>query len=308
MKKRIIAMAIILTAACLTFTACAQSSYEIAVKNGFTGSEAEWLESLHGEKGETGEKGDSGESGRDGSDGTVWYSGNGTPASALGKTGDYYLDFTDGSVYEKTASGWTKRGELKSEASEGGSSSVSEAPEGGSGLRQTVTIVFDEGNGKRYEQTIIKGESMDLPIPVREGYVFLGWFYGTGVNVGQANDLTSFSRDTTLTVKWREKYTMTVYGNESADVQIGKYISLTAAYNGTANAEYKLYVEKDGEKRDFDDASEWISNPSFSVDIGRDGYMLYCSLAFKEAGEYFVYLSATEDGDRVEVIFKVTVT
>lgn len=36
-----------------------ESSYEIAVKNGFVGTEEEWLESLKGEKGDTGEKGDS---------------------------------------------------------------------------------------------------------------------------------------------------------------------------------------------------------------------------------------------------------
>ena len=309
-------MAFILTAACLTFTACAESSYEIAVKNGFTGSETEWLNSLHGEKGEkgeTGEKGDSGEAGRngtDGSDGTVWYSGNGTPASALGKTGDYYLDFTDGSVYEKTSSGWTKRGELKAEAPKDGSDEDSGGtPEGGDGseLKETVTIVFDEGNGIRQEQKITKGESLDLPIPVREGYVFLGWFYGTGVNAGQANDLTSFTRDITLTAKWREKYTMTAYGSESTDAKIGKYLSLTAAYNGTSNAEYKLYVEKDGSRRDLEDAEEWVSGSSFNVEAGQDCYMLYCSLVFKEAGEYRVIFSATEDGDRAEVIFEVTV-
>lgn len=35
-----------------------KSTYEIAVENGYTGTEQEWLESLKGEKGEQGEKGD----------------------------------------------------------------------------------------------------------------------------------------------------------------------------------------------------------------------------------------------------------
>ena len=39
-----------------------ESSYAIAVKNGFVGTEEEWLESLKGEKGDTGEKGETGDS------------------------------------------------------------------------------------------------------------------------------------------------------------------------------------------------------------------------------------------------------
>lgn len=38
-----------------------KSSYDIAVENGFEGTEIEWLESLKGEQGEKGEKGDDGE-------------------------------------------------------------------------------------------------------------------------------------------------------------------------------------------------------------------------------------------------------
>ncbi|MDE6314020.1 MAG: hypothetical protein K2M46_10485 [Lachnospiraceae bacterium] len=37
-----------------------KTAYEIAVEKGFTGSETEWLESLHGDKGEKGDKGDKG--------------------------------------------------------------------------------------------------------------------------------------------------------------------------------------------------------------------------------------------------------
>lgn len=39
------------------------SAYEIAVKNGFKGSESDWLESLKGEKGDQGEKGEQGDKG-----------------------------------------------------------------------------------------------------------------------------------------------------------------------------------------------------------------------------------------------------
>lgn len=42
------------------------SAYDIAVKNGFIGTEQEWLENLKGEKGDTGEKGATGEKGQPG--------------------------------------------------------------------------------------------------------------------------------------------------------------------------------------------------------------------------------------------------
>lgn len=45
------------------------SAYEVAVKNGYTGTEAEWLETLKGEKGEKGEPGANGSDGKPGKDG-----------------------------------------------------------------------------------------------------------------------------------------------------------------------------------------------------------------------------------------------
>lgn len=46
-----------------------KSAYEIAVANGFEGTEEEWLESLHGEKGDKGEQGEVGPQGATGADG-----------------------------------------------------------------------------------------------------------------------------------------------------------------------------------------------------------------------------------------------
>ena len=46
-----------------------ESAYEIAVRNGFKGTETEWLESLKGEKGDTGDQGLQGEPGKEGQPG-----------------------------------------------------------------------------------------------------------------------------------------------------------------------------------------------------------------------------------------------
>ncbi|MFD1066692.1 hypothetical protein [Oceanobacillus locisalsi] len=58
-----------------------KSAYEIAVDNGFEGTEEEWLESLKGPKGDQGEPGQDGAPGSDGEDGT-------DGASVTGATSD----------------------------------------------------------------------------------------------------------------------------------------------------------------------------------------------------------------------------
>ena len=85
MKKHIMLIAAVLGLALLvsSVVGCAgKSAYDIAVENGFVGSESEWLDSLKGkdgidgakgDKGDTGEKGDAGErglTGWEGEDGT----------------------------------------------------------------------------------------------------------------------------------------------------------------------------------------------------------------------------------------------
>lgn len=52
-----------------TAIAKAKNAYQIAVKNGFEGTETEWLESLKGEKGADGKDGADGKNGVDGQDG-----------------------------------------------------------------------------------------------------------------------------------------------------------------------------------------------------------------------------------------------
>lgn len=80
------------------------SAYQVAVNNGFVGTEAAWLASLVGAEGAPG---------ADGADGSIWHSGTGAPSGALGKVTDWYLNDANGDVYEKTgASTWTLRDNL----------------------------------------------------------------------------------------------------------------------------------------------------------------------------------------------------
>ena len=54
------------------------SAYEVAVLNGFKGTEDEWLESLVGDKGDKGDKGEKGDKGDRGEKGEKGDSGSGT--------------------------------------------------------------------------------------------------------------------------------------------------------------------------------------------------------------------------------------
>ena len=70
-----------------------KSAYEVALQNGFTGTEADWLTSLKGQKGDTGAKGERGEKGEAGETGEKGEKGDtGTP----GKDGVNGTDGNDG--------------------------------------------------------------------------------------------------------------------------------------------------------------------------------------------------------------------
>ena len=59
----VLALSLCLSSVILLASCKGPSAYEVAVENGFTGSETEWLESLKGPAGEAGEEGDAGNAG-----------------------------------------------------------------------------------------------------------------------------------------------------------------------------------------------------------------------------------------------------
>ena len=91
------------------------SAYDIAVANGFVGTEAEWLTSLIGAQGDTGATGATGATGPagadgadgvDGADGAVWRAGSGGPDNVVGVDGDFWLDTDNGNVYERVSAAY----------------------------------------------------------------------------------------------------------------------------------------------------------------------------------------------------------
>lgn len=98
MKKGLLIISALLII-CLAFAGCAgESAYEIAIRNGFVGTEEEWLASLVGKDGidgEKGEKGDVGEKGDKGDKGETGETGEKGDKGDKGETGE------TGSVGEK---------------------------------------------------------------------------------------------------------------------------------------------------------------------------------------------------------------
>ena len=84
-------------ALCVPIAACSagqngKSAYEIAVENGFEGTEQEWLESLKGEPGEPGTSGSDGQNGAAGQDGV------GVKDAEINDKGELVITLTNGQV------------------------------------------------------------------------------------------------------------------------------------------------------------------------------------------------------------------
>lgn len=87
--------------------------YEIylrAKESGYSGTYEEWLASIKGEKGEAGKDG------QDGKDGTTWLTGTGAPDTNKGNSGDFYLDTSTFTLYQKGDTGWVSLGSIKGDA------------------------------------------------------------------------------------------------------------------------------------------------------------------------------------------------
>ena len=88
------------------------SAYEIAVENGYTGTEAEWLSSLKGEKGDAGEQGiqgiqgEKGDTGEQGLQGIQGEKGDKGDTGEPGKDGASAYEIAQKNGYEGTESDW----------------------------------------------------------------------------------------------------------------------------------------------------------------------------------------------------------
>lgn len=208
-----------------------KSAYEIAVKNGFDGTEEEWLESLKGEQGIQGERGETGAAGKDGVSPVVQVSkvDKMTTISITDATGTknaYIFDGKDG---------------------ESGGGTGGEAGEDGIGIEsivQTVKSTADKGVNVM-TITLTDGSTYDFEVQNgSKGSKGATGSAGTSVTVTNVSESTAdggsnvvtFSDGNTLTVK------NGTTGKDGADGQPGVYVG-----SGTPPVGTRVHVDPSGE-------------------------------------------------------------
>lgn len=192
--------------------------YQKAVEEGiFSGTYEEWLASI---KGQDGKDGKDGVDGKDGKDGVGIKSI--TLTSSNGNIDTYTVTYTDGSTSTFTITNG-KDGSNGADGKDGkdGTNGANGA-DGKNGVDgkdgqdsphfgETHVVTFSLGEDEYLPKdtpaslTVNYGDTIVLPIPLKPGYVFKGWFTGDTVNDGQWFNHTAVFDDLTLTPKWEKE-------------------------------------------------------------------------------------------------------
>ena len=134
---------------------------------------------------------------------TKWYTGASDPTSTLGINGDFYLNIASGEVFLKQNNIWVAQFNMKGSGDED--------------AKTYYNVTFTLGEGESWSDPqdgdssiIVRAEEgstlplEEIPVPVRNGSTFLGWFTSleTNINSGQFTDLTPILKDITLFAHW----------------------------------------------------------------------------------------------------------
>ena len=208
------------------------SAYDVAVKNGFEGTEAEWLESLKGSKGDKGDKGDKGEDGADGKNGKdveIFIQNGWIRWRYVGEKGSFPLI----EVENVTGNGIASIDKIAT-----------------NGLVDTYKITYTKGDV--FEYTITNGNGIDyIAGPVSNGLVDTYTIYYTNgttstFDVKNGNGITDVEKTTEGLVDTYKfifadgtSYTFTVNNGNGID-RIEKTDSVTGA-DGVVVDTYTIY-------------------------------------------------------------------
>lgn len=272
--RKILALVVVVVAA-FAFVACSggKSAYDIAVANGFTGTETEWLASLKGDTGATGATGAQGATGATGAQGATGITGKsayeiaceedgftGTEeewlASLKGTKGDTGSPATADPVVFKTddvAVWW------KYESEDDTAWQIAVLLSDVYGYQNVYSITFDEAGGadlKDYTNLVYKTKKA-LPDCSRPGANFLGWFDTDDTLVGKAGDEIEVLHSYALTAKWSFNITWVLgdgsfYTPTLAEIKASfladytTYTGNTTVSKWSATSAYKVFTESNG--------------------------------------------------------------
>lgn len=196
-----------------------KSAYDIWKENGHSGTEQDFLEWLKGEKGDTGTQGLQGEKGEKGDTGAQG------PQGPQGEKGDTGADGKSAyDIWKENGHSGTEQDFLEWLQGEKG--------ENYPHANEKHTVTFDAQGGDlpkefKKEQTVSYGDVLELPIPTRENFTFLGWFTGDTVNDGQFTNVSPVTKDITLYARWqaKTKYRITFDTQNGDPMQPAEYFA-----------------------------------------------------------------------------------
>lgn len=121
---------------------------------------------------------------------TGWFTAN-TGGTLIGQAGNYYYVTKNTTLYAQ----WQKDSEEQDTC--------------------TVSFYLNGGTSTTKDFTIIKGNSMVLPLPERSGYDFLGWYLENDFMTfaGTYQDTYTISQDTSFYAKWKQSGDEEATGN-----------------------------------------------------------------------------------------------
>ncbi len=130
---------------------------------------------------------------------STWLSGMSAPTSSMGRDGDFYLNKSDMTIYQKINGSWMLIAQL-SQAQE--KHIVTFDANGGEFSSDTYSTVFEVTHGETFYSNSSK---YIFPTVTREGYKFIGWYTSVNQNnqtAGKFTDLTPVYSDMTLYAWW----------------------------------------------------------------------------------------------------------
>jgi len=258
----------------------------LAQQSGYTGTYEEWLDSIKG------------------ADGASLLSGTTNPEATLGKNGDTYINTTSWDVYVKSGGNWTKVGNVmgpkgdKGDPGEDGLTPyigtngnwwIGDTDTGVSASgttsdlnnSQTFTVTFDSNGGtsvpsqqvKRLDK-VIKPED-----PIKNGYMFDGWYIGNERWVFSGYNVTD---DITLTAQYQLVengtdgllFTPTIYEGKQSYVVSGyegtsKDVIIPSTFNGVnvVGIGTNTFLQKEIETIFFSNEIKFIGDNAFTGNL-----------------------------------------
>ena len=134
-----------------------------------------------------------------GGGGSAWFDGAGTPSNGLGANGDYYLNTTNGDVYEKAGGVWSVVGNIQGPAGAAGAAGV------GVPVAGTTGQILAKIDATNYNTEWIDNFTSQVKHEVKAGValtigqaVYVTGANGTNIIVGKADNSTEATSSKTM--------------------------------------------------------------------------------------------------------------